>query len=78
MATQNCAHSFGVLWQRAKELLKREDYDRLKTAIKTFSKTRSVEGLCSDLLKIVNSRSKVDILVEVRRCLPESLRNKFT
>ena len=78
MATQDCSNSSGVLWERAKELLKREDYERLKIVIKTFSKTRSVEGLCSDLLKIVNSRSKVDILVEVRRCLPQNQRNTFT
>lgn len=78
MAMQNGSSSSGVLWERAKELLKKDDYERLKIAIKTFSKTRSVEGLCSDLLKIVNSRSKVDILTEVRRCLPKNQRNKFT
>ena len=66
-----------MLWERAKELLRKEDYERLKIAIKTFSKTRSLEGLCPDLLKIVNSRSKVDILTEVRRCLLENQRNKF-
>ena len=74
---QNGSNGSGVLWERAKELLRKEDYERLKIAIKTFSKTRSLEGLCSDLLKIVNSRSKVDILTEVRRCLPENQRNKF-
>ncbi|KAJ7331211.1 hypothetical protein OS493_019992 [Desmophyllum pertusum] len=78
MAMQNGSSSSGVLWERAKELLKKDDYERLKIAIKTFSKTRSVEGLCSDLLKIVNSRSKVDILTEVRRCLPKNQRNNFT
>ena len=78
MAMQNGSNSSGVLWERAKELLRKEDYERLKIAIKTFSKTRSLEGLCSDLLKIVNSRSKVDILTEVRKCLPKNQRNKFT
>ncbi|KAJ7331203.1 hypothetical protein OS493_019983 [Desmophyllum pertusum] len=78
MAMQNGFSSSGVLWERAKELLKKDDCERLKIAIKTFSKTRSVEGLCSDLLKIVNSRSKVDILTEVRRCLPKNQRNNFT
>ena len=75
MAMQNGS---GVLWERAKELLRKEDYERLKIAIKTFSKTRSLEGLCSDLLKIVNSRSKVDLLTEVRSCLPKNQRNTFT
>ena len=75
---QNGSNSSGVLWERAKELLRKEDYERLKLAIKKFSKTSSLEGLSSDLLKIVNSRSKVGILTEVRRCLPENQRNKFT
>ena len=78
MAMQNGSNSSAVLWERAKELLRKEDYEGLEIAIKKFSKTRSLEGLCSDLLKIVNSRSKVDILTEVRRCLPENQRNKFT
>lgn len=78
MAMQNGSNGSGVLWERAKELLRKEDYERLKIAIKTFSKTRSLEGLCSDLLKIVNSRSKVNILTEVRNCLPSNQRNKFT
>ena len=78
MAMHNSSDSSGVLWERAKELLRKEDFERLKTTIKTFSKTRSLEGLCSDLLKIVNSRSKVDILTEVRKCLPKDQRNKFT
>ena len=78
MAMQNGFNSSEVLWERAKELLKKEDYERLKITIKTFLKTRSVEGLCSDLLKIVNSRSKVDVLTEVRQCLPKNQRNKFT
>lgn len=78
MAMQNGTSSSGILWERAKELLRKEDYERLKIAIKTFSKARSLEGLCSDLLKIVNSRSKVDILTEVRRCLPKNQRNTFT
>ena len=78
MAMQNGSCSSGVLWERAKELLRKEDYERLKIAIKAFSSTRSLEGLCSDLLKIVNSRSKVDILTEVRSCLPKNQRNTFT
>ena len=78
MAMQNGSNSSGVLWERAKELLKKEDYERLKIALKSFWTTRSVEGLCTDLLKIVNSRSKVDILTEVRQCLPRDQRNKFT
>ena len=75
---QNGSNGSGVLWERAKELLRKEDYERLKIAIKTFEKTRSLESLCSDLVKIVNSRSKVDILTEVRNCLPKNQRNKFT
>lgn len=78
MAMQYGSNSNGVLWERAKELLKEEEYERLKIAIKTFSKTRSVEDLCSDLLKIVKSRSKVDILTQVRQCLSKNQRNKFT
>lgn len=78
MVMQNGSSSSGVLWERAKELLKKEDYERLKIALKSFSTSRSVEGLCSDLLKIVTSRSKVDILTEVRQCLPRNQRNKFT
>lgn len=78
MAMENGSNSSGLLWERAKELLRKEDYERLKIAMKTFSKARSLEGLCSDLLKIVNSRSQVDVLTEVRRCLPKNQRNKFT
>lgn len=78
MAMQNGTSTGGVLQERAKEVLKSEEYERLKIAVKNFSKTRSVEGLCSSLIKIVNSPSKVSILVEVRRYLPKNQRNKFT
>ena len=78
MAMQNGTSTDGVLQERAKEVLKSEEYERLKIAVKNFSKTRSVEGLCSSLIKIVNSPSKVSILAEVRRCLPKNQRNKFT
>jgi len=78
MAMQNGAESDGVLRERAKEILTNEEYERLKIVVKNFSKTRSVEELCSNLFKIVNSTSKVDILAEVRRCLPKNQRNKFT
>ena len=78
MAMQSVATTDGVLQERAKEVLKNEEYERLKIAVKNFSKTRSVEGLCSSLIKIVNSPSKVSILAEVRRYLPKNQRNKFT
>lgn len=78
MATENGIICDGEFKKRAKELLKSHEYERLDVVVKTFSKTRSLEGLCSNLVKIVNSPSKVNILAEVRRCLPKYQKNKFT
>lgn len=74
-------YSSRLLWERAKEPLRKEDCERLKPSWwrrSRLGRTRSLEGLCSDLLKIVSSRSRVEILREVRRCLPNNQRNKFT
>ena len=75
---QNVANGNEVFIERAKELLKSEEYERLQIAVKNFLKTRSVETLCSNLFKIDNLPSNVDILAEVKRCLPKNQRNKFT
>ncbi|XP_068713581.1 uncharacterized protein [Montipora foliosa] len=62
---------------RAKVSIKDEEYEQIRIELEKFSKTASMESLCSSLFKLLNSPSLVSILAEVRDCLPKSQRNKF-
>ena len=78
MAQQKGSKRNEHLRELAKELLTGEEYDQLKRILATFSKTGSVYQLCLELVKIVNSPEKIDLLAEVRTRIPKGLRNKFT
>lgn len=62
----------------AKKVLDQSEYVVFQNALKRFTRTKSVGTLCSDLVGILNTREKGDLLVEVRQLLPRHLRSEFS
>ena len=62
----------------AKKVLDQSEYVVFQNALKRFTRTKSVGTLCSDLVAILNTREKGDLLVEVRQLLPKHLRSEFS
>lgn len=62
----------------AKKLLSKQEYLRFKTALKSFEKKGRVLDFCIDLLEMVNTPEKTEILVEARKMLPKSKQSEFS
>ena len=78
MASRTSSNSGDRLRNLARKVLEEDEYSKLKQALKNFSRTKSMETLCFQLLELLDAPQKVDLLAEIRQLLPKNQRPEFT